>query len=448
MTLLRLRPLALSVTLVPSLASAQAAAPTTGAGTVVVSGSGQGTTATPAAGTDVNSHLPSGSRPMVGGAATDSFDLNRSASTGIVRLGSGAGGGDDEEGAGSSIYGAAKVERAAPAPEFHMVRQGDTLWDISGRYFGNPWTWPELWSLNPQVENPHWIYPGDQLRMRTPGAASAAASGPRFGDAFVARRSKVPGGTIFLRDQAYLGDPERDVWGELVGSAEDQMMLTYGNTVYMLMKDGVDLRSGQQLTVFSDVRAPENVQGARKPPGEIVKVYGTIRVSDWDPDTKIARGEIVESLDIIERGARVGPVGRRFQVVSPKPATADVTARVLTSVYPHVYFAQNQIVFLDKGEEDGLAVGNRMRALRRGDAWRHGFSSAAATSARARVRLDTVERAPAEQTPLKGDEEKFPDEVIGEVRIIQTERYSSVALVTEAAEELIPGDRLVSAAGY
>ncbi len=439
MTLSRFRIFALSALFLPSLASAQESS-------VLLSGSGQSTTATPAPGTDVNSHLPSGSRPVTSTGGEDNFDLNRSSSSGNITLG--RGNGDEGEGAGSSLYGAPrKVERMAVAPEFHMVRQGDTLWDISDKYFGNPWTWPELWSLNPQVENPHWIYPGDQLRMRTPGAAPTRAGGPNFGDAIVARRSQVPSGTIFLRDSAYIGDPERDIWGELVGSAEDQMMLSYGNTVYLLMKDDADVRPGQQLTVFGEVRSPDNVNGSRKPPGEIVKVYGTIRVSDFDPDTKIARGEIVESLDIIERGAKVGPVGRRFQVVAPRTAKADVVARVLTSVYPHVYFGQNQVVFLDKGEEDGLETGNRLKILRRGDAWRRGFT-ASPSSARARVKLDTAERAPAELTPLKGEEEQFPDEIVGEVRIVHTEKYSSVALVTEATQELIPGDRVVSATGY
>ncbi len=442
MTLPRCRLLALSVLLLPASAAAQES--TSG---------GQPSTATVTPGSDLNSYLPSGSRPIVGDTE-DGFDLNKPQPGGVLTLGSKNGGDEvlDEAprgGYGTSGYGTSrKVERSEPAPEFHMVRQGDTLWDISGRYFDNPWTWPQLWSLNPQVENPHWIYPGDQLRMRAPGTAAPTAAGkPNFAAPLIARRGKVTGDTIFLRDQGYLGDPERDIWGELVGSAEDQMMLSYGNTVYLLMKEGADVRVGQQLTIFSDVRSPDNVSGARTPPGEIVKVYGTVRVTDWDPETHIARGDIVESTDVIERGARVGPVGRRFQVVPATTAEADVTARILTSFYPHVHLAQNQLVFLDKGSEDGLKPGNRLKALRRGDAWRRGFTASPA-SARTRVKLDSGQRAPAELTPLKGDEEEFPDEIVGEVRVIHTERYSSVALVTEAKQELIPGDRVVSATGY
>jgi hypothetical protein len=176
-------------------------------------------------------------------------------------------------------------------------------------------------------------------------------------------------------------------------------------------------------------------------------VQGTIRVDDWNAKTRIASGEIVESLDVIERGAKVGPVGRRFDVVPPKPNTSDVFARVLTSIYPHVYMGQDQIVFIDRGTEDGLAPGNRLRVLRKGDTWRRGLKSAS-KMARARVVLDSLEEVEIETTPLRGDDETFPEEVVGELRVLRVEKYSAVALVTESNREIVVGDRAVAPKGY
>lgn len=51
------------------------------------------------------------------------------------------------------------------APKSYTVKEGDTLWDISGLYLAQPWLWPQLWKLNPQVDNPHLIYPGDVLSL-------------------------------------------------------------------------------------------------------------------------------------------------------------------------------------------------------------------------------------------------------------------------------------------
>ena len=59
----------------------------------------------------------------------------------------------------------ADVQLKADHPERYTVVKGDTLWDISGRFLREPWKWPELWHANPQVENPHLIYPGDSLSL-------------------------------------------------------------------------------------------------------------------------------------------------------------------------------------------------------------------------------------------------------------------------------------------
>lgn len=54
---------------------------------------------------------------------------------------------------------------AVVAGTTHLVVKGDTLWDITGHYLGNPYQWPMVWKQNPQIKNAHWIYPGDSVRI-------------------------------------------------------------------------------------------------------------------------------------------------------------------------------------------------------------------------------------------------------------------------------------------
>ena len=63
---------------------------------------------------------------------------------------------------------------ALPPPDTYTVRSGDTLWDLSGRFLNNPWYWPKIWSYNPEITNPHWIYPGNVLKFY-PSAEEAPA---------------------------------------------------------------------------------------------------------------------------------------------------------------------------------------------------------------------------------------------------------------------------------
>src|SRR5437870_10815354 len=66
------------------------------------------------------------------------------------------------------------IKPVAGAPEEYTIQKGDTLWDLSQKFLSNPWYWPKIWSLNPAIENPHWIYPGNKLRI-IPGEGGAQA---------------------------------------------------------------------------------------------------------------------------------------------------------------------------------------------------------------------------------------------------------------------------------
>ena len=383
--------------------------------------------AAPAPPRSMESGLPSSSRALSAGSNTsDGFDLGTSGNGSATVHGSANGAGVFE------AY-------ATRVPSFHTVRRGDTLWEITGYYFHNPWMWPKVWTYNPTIQNPHWIYPGDRVKLRTDGGDDRTTA--TLGSGVIVRRQTVPRDTVFLRDEGFVDDERRDVWGEVSGSPEDRMMLGDNDIVYLEIKKDHEPKPDQELTVFRGIRSTDGAKGS------IVQILGTIRIEKYDADKHIARGRIVESLDVIERGARIGPLGRRFDVVPPTRNKNDMSARVIASVWPRVYHAQNQVVYLNKGSDDGLVAGNRFFVLRRGDPWRSSLSGSGDLSDKT-VR-STSELGPDTESVRGSERDKdYPDEVVAEMRVLKTREKTSACLVTSSKLEIAEGDLAVARKGY
>jgi hypothetical protein len=372
----------------------------------------------------------SSSRP-VSGAGKDGFDL------GPNRQGSSSGktqyGGEN----GAMFLSGSKLS-GSPQAALHTVRRGDTLWDICDFHFQNPYQWPKIWSYNAQIQNPHWIYPGDVVNLKQGQSAANAAGVPASsGSSLVDKRRQVSPNTIFLRTEGFIQDDTDVVWGELNGSREDKTFLSDFDEVYMRILGDRTVRVGEELTIFRPVR--------KMPEGQIVEIQGTVRVDQWNPREKIARGRITETTDTIERGARVGPIQRRLEVVAPVRNEKDLQTHVIASLSPHSLYGQHQVIFVSAGKREGLVPGNRLFVVNHGDGYQSSLPSRSAA-----VRIAMESEAPAEIQPIPnpGNPWALPEEVVAELRVISVRENSAVCVVVNARREVEPGDPAVTRKGY
>jgi len=208
--------------------------------------------------------------------------------------------------------------------------------------------------------------------------------------------------------------------------------------VYLHVAGNRDVRLGQELTIFRKVRAV--------PQGQVVQIQGSVRVNSWNAKDRVARGTLTDSLDVVERGARVGPLGRRIEVVPPVRNDSDVTASVIASIHPNNFFGQYQIVFVDKGRLDGLKVGNRLFIMRRGDAWRRSLVTRG--PAEYRVSPENENLPDMERVPGSQDDQRYPDQLIGELRVVKLHDHTATCVVSEAKSEIERGDSAVARKGY
>ncbi len=129
---------------------------------------------------------------------------------------------------------AAATQMRTDHPDTYVVKRGDTLWDIAGRFLQRPWLWPEIWQANPQIKNPHLIYPGDVISLAYLDRVGMQA-GPRTDGPINA----VPLGEIepFLKDLRVVDNI--DGMPYVVGLEEDRLRGSHGQVAYVRGLDGI-----------------------------------------------------------------------------------------------------------------------------------------------------------------------------------------------------------------
>lgn len=330
----------------------------------------------------------------------------------------------DEEEAGPD---SAEVTTGGAPPETYVVRKGDTLWGISSTYFRNPWAWPQLWAFNPSITNPHWIYPGDVLRLTLPGTPPPQ---PVSAPLAVSHKLGVPPppvpGSIYFRQTGFIEARELRDSGQIVGSKEERRMLATPDEAYVEFQAAAPLEIGGRYTVYKPIRHVHHpITGEYL--GEMVQIFGEVEVKSTTP-AHIAKIEIVdvnEGIDGIERGYRVGPLKRAFVWPTPVASHEDLAGVVVTQLQPRDLVGAWTVAFIDRGKRDHVEVGNRFLIVRRGDGYQEKLTN-----------------------HLPTDDPRFPREDFGEVIVMEVRDRLSTCLVLRTLKEIHIGDRVEAHKGY
>ncbi|MBI5542370.1 MAG: LysM peptidoglycan-binding domain-containing protein [Deltaproteobacteria bacterium] len=321
--------------------------------------------------------------------------------------------------------------------ETYTVKSGDTLWDLSSKFLGNPWYWPKVWSYNPEIENPHWIYPGNQVRFypggdEMPAQVEGAQAPDELGDVTSGSMNSteqfgedddvvaISQGTKFgytapkrslMRQDGLVTQRELDDSGVIEKSWAEREMLDNFEKVYIKFRNKSAVRLGERYSIFRTMGTVKHpVSGESY--GYLTRIMGTLRIVAIDQ--QYVTGLIDGTFDPIHRGDFVGPLGNFDKQIISKDNLREVKGVILVALTAGLPFMGEQHwVFIDKGSRDGVEEGNSFTVVRRGD-------------------------------PLLEElgEKKFPLENIGSLLVVDVKESASAALIIRSVRELEVGDQV------
>ena len=317
----------------------------------------------------------------------------------------------------------------------HTVIQGDTLWDLSQQYLGSAWYWPKVWSYNPEIANPHWIYPGNRVRFLPSGEevpmqveTGEIAAEPSTGltdDSGVQATGKIgytPSGTHRLLLQGFITARELEQAGEIAGSFAETLMLSYPDSVYVRFRNRGAVRPGGEYVIFKTIKRVDHPSKGGTA-GYLTHFLGKAKVVAIGPD--VVTAQITDTWDEIHRGDLIGPANEDLRLkVAQRPNDRTLDGVVLEMLVPYLTMVgEHQLVLVDRGSGDGVQVGNTFTVVRRQDL--------------GGTLMD----------PKGGQDKRWPEESIATCMVVDVKDRACTCLMTRSIREVVRGDRMVMKAG-
>ncbi len=326
-------------------------------------------------------------------------------------------------------------------PQYHEVRTGDTLWDLSGRYYGDNYSWPRMWSYNAHITNPHWIYPGDIVYLQTmdPEAVERAAYQeiPEPQEGMLGHADSVG---LYMAQGGMMTEEALTSVGRIIGSPKEARMLAetdniwvgFGEQAYteeereslghdeMEYVDDIQASEGDRFAIIRKAGELEGSEGETL--GHKYYVVGAATITEVPQQEGVAKTAIIDkSWREVLRGDLLVPYERQLQLVQPREADQDLVAQIVDSIDPSAIFGPLEYVFVNRGAEHGVRAGNRFFVYQQWEGFEH---------------------------PHEESAPEIPWQQVGQLMVINVTEHYSLAVVTRASREVLIGDRLEMYTGY
>jgi hypothetical protein len=293
---------------------------------------------------------------------------------------------------------------------YYTVQKGDTLWDISEHFYDSPWVWPDIWEKNQQIANPHWINPGERIRVFSREELETMVQPETEAEPEVAVQPQEPPYYFYpsINKVGFIKKKSVSPSGIIFKVKESKVMISERDLVYIRPIGNMTFEPGDRFTVLRTLE-PLKDKDTEAVIGVQHYILGVVEITEVEPRFSTAR--VLHSFRSIELNDLLIP----YEPLSPKITLTEskegLKGKIIAAEEHQGMFADT-VVFIDKGCKDGIQVGQSYSIYYQ-----------------EKVRIDPETEEDIVLTPVD----------YGRIIILRAEDTTATALITRAEKAVRPG---------
>ncbi|WP_022668192.1 LysM peptidoglycan-binding domain-containing protein [Desulfospira joergensenii] len=313
--------------------------------------------------------------------------------------------------------GAIEFDPGKDSGFYYTIQKGDTLWDLSQKFYNSQWDWPGLWEMNKKIKNPHWIYPGNKIKIflkktapakPEPAIVSKPAPPVRIEPSFSYPPMDYTG---FIRETA------QESLGEILREKDGNLMMSVNDIIYIKPTAKGSLIPGKVYQVFVTQDIDEKINGKRFK-GIKHRIKSEIKILEHK--VTYVTAVIQHAIRDTNAGDQVMEFFHREPVLKVREPLEPIDSAIICSEDDNVLVNDNRIAFIDMGRNQNVQAGQ----------------------------IYTIAQElepPYEQNSLKQalKKEKLPELPpieSGKLIVLHTEDIASTVMILSSQRDIHPGD--------
>ncbi len=248
-------------------------------------------------------------------------------------------------------------------PSNYTVKKGDTLWDISALFLDNPWFWPKLWKINPEINNPHLIYPGDELSLTWQNGNPVLSVkplkklSPKMRTVIKEPVPTLPTSLVvpYLQSDRLIDATNYKEAHRVLGTSDGRKFLSGNERVYV----DAELEH-KEWGIYRTVN--EFSRKDTKETSYALRLVGLAELAETTKEMsglKVIKQQQEIAINDVVLPITSGDINKELTTTFyPQPAPKGMGVSILGSIDGGEYLAVNQVAVIDRGTNDGLLQGS------------------------------------------------------------------------------------------